>query len=160
MLDLELYLDIGTYDISVLIPMVHNFRDILEAKGYNYLFYEWHEGHSWGNWRAHIDNALQFFFPHTNSIIDFDIDSRNGLVQCFPNPASSITTISFTGKIGSEAELSLIDETGKTVSIIWKGKLVQENNLVEFDTSQIKKGIYLCKYTTESKASIRKLVIQ
>ena len=49
-LDLDIYLDIGKYDLSVLIPIVHDFRDILEIKGYNYLFYEWHEGHSWGSW--------------------------------------------------------------------------------------------------------------
>jgi len=159
-LDLDLYLDIGTYDISVLIPMVHNLREILETKGYNYLFYEWHEGHSWGNWRAHIDNALQFFFPHTNSITDFDINSQNNLVNCFPNPASSVTIIFFSGVIGSEGELSLIDETGKTVSVIWKGRLIQENNQVEIKLGSLKPGLYLCRFSTDLNIVFRKLVIQ
>ncbi len=62
-LDLTLYLDIGTYDIQVLIPMVRNLRQVVEAKGYAYEYHEYHEGHSWGNWRAHIDDALMLFFP-------------------------------------------------------------------------------------------------
>lgn len=62
-LDLTFYLDIGTYDIAVLIPMVRNLRQIVEAKGYEYEYHEYHEGHSWGNWRAHIDDALALFFP-------------------------------------------------------------------------------------------------
>jgi enterochelin esterase family protein len=159
-LDLDIYLDIGKYDISELIPMVHNFREILENKGYHYLFYEWHEGHSWGNWRAHIDNALQFFFPYNNSIVDLNIDSPIKLSQNYPNPASTKTTISFSGQIGSEAELSLLDETGKTVSIIWAGKLAQETNRVEIEVSRLKSGIYFYKFETELKTVVRKLVVQ
>jgi enterochelin esterase-like enzyme len=160
LLDLKIYLDIGTYDIDVLIPMVHNFRDILEMKGYNYLFFEWHEGHSWGNWRAHIDNALQFFFPHTNSIDDLSFDSPINLSQNYPNPASDKTTISFSGPIGSEGELSLLDESGKVISKIWRGKLVQDNYQVEFDISQLNPGIYFCKFNTGLKTIVRKLIIQ
>lgn len=160
LLDLDIYLDIGTYDISILIPMVHDFRDILETKGYNYLFYEWHEGHSWGNWRAHIDNALQFFFPHTNSVNDLFVDSPIKLSQNYPNPASSYTTISFSGRVGSNGKLLLLDENGKIISIIWDGEFVKENNEANFDVSRIKPGIYFCKLENEMKTVVRKLVIQ
>jgi enterochelin esterase-like enzyme len=159
-LELEIYLDIGTYDISVLIPMVHNFRDIIEAKEYNYLFYEWHEGHSWGNWRAHIDNALQFFFPHTNSISELNIESPVKLSQSFPNPATVKTTINFSGPVGIEGEILLIDESGNVISVIWNGKLTKDSNQIEFEVGHLKPGIYLCKFTTELKTVVRKLVIQ
>jgi len=62
-LNLALYIDIGVYDIGLLIPMVHGLRDILREKGYNYQFREWHEGHSWGNWKAHLKWPLVQFFP-------------------------------------------------------------------------------------------------
>ncbi|MDP1621700.1 MAG: alpha/beta hydrolase-fold protein [Bacteroidales bacterium] len=64
MLDLELYLDIGAYDLDPLMPMVRNFRDILAARGYEYQFNEWHEGHSWGNWQCHLRMPLIQFFPY------------------------------------------------------------------------------------------------
>ncbi|MFH0990963.1 MAG: alpha/beta hydrolase-fold protein [bacterium] len=62
-LNLKLYLDIGTYDIPALLPMVRTFYPIVKEKGYEVKYLEFHEGHSWGNWRAHIDDALEFFFP-------------------------------------------------------------------------------------------------
>jgi hypothetical protein len=140
--------------------MVHNFRQILETKGYNYLFYEWHEGHSWGNWRAHIDNALQFFFPHTNSVYELNIDSPIKLEQNYPNPASSTTTISFSGLIGSIVELSLLDETGSVVTIIWSGKIVQENNQFEFDVRSLRAGIYYLSVTFNGRTLVKKLVVK
>jgi enterochelin esterase-like enzyme len=62
-LDVKLYLDLGTYDIPMLIPLVRDFIPILQAGGYTYRYQEYHEGHSWGSWRTHIDDALEMFFP-------------------------------------------------------------------------------------------------
>ena len=64
-LPLQVYVDIGTYDIPVLIPMVKNFKQILSLKKYNYIYNEYSEGHSWGNWKAHMDTYLSWFFPYT-----------------------------------------------------------------------------------------------
>ncbi len=62
-MNLELYLDLGKYDLPGLIPMVNNFIRILQHKNYVYQFKQWHEGHSWGNWEAHMGLALRQFFP-------------------------------------------------------------------------------------------------
>jgi enterochelin esterase family protein len=61
-LGLRLYLDLGTYDIPVLIKLVRKFVPILEAQKYDFTYHEYHEGHSWGNWRARVGEALRFFF--------------------------------------------------------------------------------------------------
>lgn len=61
-LPLKIYLDIGRYDIDFLKPMGFKLRKILNEKGYDHLFNEWNEGHSWGSWRAHLDIALIYFF--------------------------------------------------------------------------------------------------
>jgi len=37
-------------------------RDIMIQKGYPLLYKEVNEGHSWGNWRALIDEPLIYFF--------------------------------------------------------------------------------------------------
>jgi enterochelin esterase family protein len=62
--DIFLYLDLGKYDLCDLIPMVHDFIPVLKFKKYNYRFYEFPEGHSWGNWKAHLNLALTQFFPY------------------------------------------------------------------------------------------------
>jgi enterochelin esterase family protein len=60
--DLSFYLDIGTYDIDILIPMVRSFNQLLEERSYRVQYMEWHEGHSWGNWKEHLRYPLLYFF--------------------------------------------------------------------------------------------------
>jgi enterochelin esterase-like enzyme len=63
-LSLEFYMDLGLYDIPVLVPMVNDFIRILQKKNYSYQFKTWPEGHSWGNWKSHVSIPLrQFFSP-------------------------------------------------------------------------------------------------
>ena len=68
-LDLDFYLDIGTYDLSMLIPMVRKLSSLLKKKGYSHSFHEIHEGHSWGNWKEHLRFPLIQFFPYSNILI-------------------------------------------------------------------------------------------
>lgn len=56
------YLDAGTYEDG-LYESVRELADILWAKGYDGHFYPWHEGHYWSSWRAHLDIALEYFWP-------------------------------------------------------------------------------------------------
>jgi len=63
-MDLEFYLDMGTYDIGDLIPKVDNLARLLDRKGYSYTYYKWHEGHSWGSWKGHLGVALKKFYPY------------------------------------------------------------------------------------------------
>ena len=51
-LKLDFYLDSGTYDIAILIPMVHELANLLRSKGYTFSFHEIHEGHSWGTGKS------------------------------------------------------------------------------------------------------------
>lgn len=59
---LRVYLDRGAYE-GASIAVADSVRDLLLAKGYDFRWNLWYEGHSWGNWRAHLDEALQYFFP-------------------------------------------------------------------------------------------------
>jgi enterochelin esterase family protein len=158
-LDLKFYLDIGTYDISVLIPLVHNLRDILEDKGYEYEFQEWHEGHSWGNWRAHIDNALLFFFTNPNSVNENRINNELILLQNSPNPCKDFTKISFQSAPGKAIEISLYDIQGKKLKEIWKGRASGTLEEFNFDTRMLKNGIYFIRLVSGKQAIVRKIIV-
>jgi enterochelin esterase family protein len=58
--EVDFYLDTGIFGDLTLEN--RTMREILMDKGYNFRYAEFHEGHSWGNWRAHIDDMLEFFW--------------------------------------------------------------------------------------------------
>ncbi len=66
-LNLKLYLDLGTYDIPLLVRLVRNFIPVLKAREYSFMYREYHEGHSWGNWRVHLKDALEYFFGNASA---------------------------------------------------------------------------------------------
>jgi enterochelin esterase family protein len=60
--DVRFYLDWGTYEPGIM-DSNYSMREVLISKGYSLVQNEYHEGHSWGSWRAHTDNILRTFFP-------------------------------------------------------------------------------------------------
>jgi enterochelin esterase family protein len=129
---LELYLDIGTYDMSILIPMVHGLRDILETKQYTYQFHEWHEGHSWGNWKGHLRLPLLQFFPFSAGLNRTPADHGLKLEQNRPNPFHGHTMIPFSAPVGSKIALTLVDLSGKIVETIFSGSVSKSENVLEY----------------------------
>ncbi len=70
---IKLYVDIGTYEKNVgaaflpaternFIEANRRFKNILEKKEYDFIYREYCEGHTWGNWRRHLIDALKYFF--------------------------------------------------------------------------------------------------
>ncbi len=56
----DFYLDCGTF--GDLTDENRAMTDALKKKKYNFVYSEFNEGHSWGNWRAHVDDMLVFFW--------------------------------------------------------------------------------------------------
>jgi len=141
-MNLEFYMDIGTYDIPVLIPMVNNFIQILQNKNYVYQFKQWHEGHSWGNWKGHLSLALRQFFPPETGFNEIIIPDKIRLYQNFPNPFKTTTRINFTVPARSQVELTVYDASGKIVQTLCKGMLFTENNSISFTNPDHAGGVY------------------
>jgi enterochelin esterase-like enzyme len=59
----KFYLDMGVYDVPILPPLVDHLVQILHKRNFEYRYQYYPEGHSWGSWRAHIDDVLEMFFP-------------------------------------------------------------------------------------------------
>lgn len=52
----------GTYEADIAYDM-NIVKDYMLQNNYEFYWKELPEGHSWGLWRAHIDDILEFFFP-------------------------------------------------------------------------------------------------
>ncbi|MEM1041668.1 MAG: alpha/beta hydrolase-fold protein [Bacteroidota bacterium] len=70
----RLYVDVGTYETTVGVGLLpdgerdftaanRRLRDALTKRGYDFVYAEYPEGHTWGNWRAHLMDGLRRFFP-------------------------------------------------------------------------------------------------
>lgn len=68
-LPVKIYMDAGTYEPSIY-HSASQLQDILEDQGWEHDYRVWHEGHSWGAWRAHLDNSLIYFWPLSSTGID------------------------------------------------------------------------------------------
>lgn len=68
-LPVKIYMDAGTYE-----PSIYNssfeLLGVLNSNSWVVDWKVWHEGHSWGAWRAHLDESLTFFWPLATSGID------------------------------------------------------------------------------------------
>ncbi len=160
-LNLKLYLDLGAYDIAQLIPLVRNFIPILQSKGYNYRFIEYNEGHSWGNWRAHVDNGLEMFFPATPTSIQEvkNKPQRFGLPQNYPNPFNPITHFGFRIADFGFVKLSVIDLLGKEIiTLVNEVKAPGEYN-VTWNAEGFPSGIYFYRLTAGGFSQTNKLVL-
>ncbi len=145
-LNLKVYLDIGTYDIAVLIPLVRNLKSILQSKGYDLLYYEFHEGHSWGNWRAHIDNFLKFFFPKQPlNIKEYKgelIPQKIKLYQNYPNPFNSSSKIRFELNEIGFVNLKIYDSLGKEIQTVMNELKQPGIYEVTFNSNNLSSGLY------------------
>jgi len=68
-----LYVDTGLYERSVGANMLpadetdflmanRRFKKVLDKKGYDVIYKEYPEGHTWGNWRRHFIDGLIYYF--------------------------------------------------------------------------------------------------
>lgn len=158
-LDLSFYLDIGTYDIGVLIPMVRNLRDILQEKGYFYQYLEVHEGHSWGNWKGHLKLPLMQFFPWPAGYLEYEADPPVRLYQNYPNPFRSETTIPFFLQHPEKVSITVSDAGGKTLRCIPETEFQAGEHQVSFSSTGFPAGHYDYTLRTRNSSASKTMTI-
>ena len=150
--NLKFYIDWGTYE-PYLRPNAIIMRDILIAQGYNPVWNQWHEGHTCGNWRAHFDIALEYFFPPKPAGVE-NIQTDQSTLRCYPNPSTGKITIEVSDKTTNE-NLSVLDLTGQQIiacQITYPG--------ITLDISTLPSGVYFVKVAGEKEMQVGKFVKQ
>ncbi|MFM7340129.1 MAG: alpha/beta hydrolase, partial [Bacteroidota bacterium] len=116
-LPITLYADIGTYDIPQLIPLVKQFKQVLEQRGYMYMYKEVNEGHSWGNWKANMNEYLEFFFPPLPSSVKSNQEALPLIMNLNYHLDSSLIQLDFDLSIPVRGmTIMLMDIQGKILS--------------------------------------------
>jgi hypothetical protein len=136
----------------MLIPLVRNFIPILQSRGYAHQYAEYHEGHSWGMWRAHIDDALEIFFPAqpTSAEPEQYAPDEFHLNQNFPNPFNTETKIKFYLERAARVSMTIYNIVGQRVRRLMESFLLPGHHEITWDGTdqngrQQTSGIYFCQ---------------
>lgn len=162
LLDLRLYMDLGTYDIPLLITLVRDFIPILESRGYDHRYQELHDGHSWGNWRGHIDDALEMFFPGPilSAPEEGSIPRQFRLDQNYPNPFNPSTEIRFEVPPGSgEVSLRIFDLLGRNIATLVNGSLDPGHHARTWHAGGVASGPYFYRLIAGEFNETRKMLL-
>jgi enterochelin esterase-like enzyme len=168
MLDLQIYMIHGKYDhLDPIQQSVDAFLPILEEKEYDYEYGEYPEGHSYGFWRAYVDDALEFFFPGPQAAI-FEyasIKTEGTLMQNYPNPFNQQTQIDYELKKPSRVILEVYNFAGQLVKLLkneqqGQGKHAVTWNGTDNSGNKLPIGIYFsCLFIDNNMVGSRKMVL-
>lgn len=157
----KLYIDVGTYDLLGFYDLTNNFRKIIAAKGYNHRYNEWHEGHSWGSWGAHLDNALEYFFPGSAVYVreENNVPAAYSLLQNYPNPFNAGTVIKYTLAVTGKVQLKVFDILGREIAILVNEEKPAGSYEVKFNGSGFASGFYVYQLKAGSFLSAKKMLM-
>jgi len=146
----------GTYE--GLYENMRDFRDFLIENNYELKCLELPEGHSWGLWRATIDEMLTYFFPSNVSGItqQYNIEMIN--LSIYPNPVKDIATVSFDIEDVSDLVMELLDVNGKVIFIRKYSKRQIGEVELNINTSKLEPGLYFINVITKSGIGVSKLI--
>ena len=100
-----------------------------------------------------MTNTTQF--PTTVANVNNNINSIN----VYPNPAIETATINFNLIEANQANVTVIDMTGKTVATIFNGNLTAGAHQFEVNVADLATGCYFVKVQTEAGAKTIKLAV-
>jgi hypothetical protein len=80
-------------------------------------------------------------------------------LQCYPNPVSQSTTISFALPEASEATLTITDAAGRETPILHTQFLTAGQHEVSWDAAKIPSGVYLCRLSYSGQSATQRVVV-
>ena len=159
--EIKFYIDWGRYEIGIMQDS-RTLRDELISKGYEVSWNEWNEGHSWGSWRAHLDNVLEYFFPYDTTTVVHEklkIPDSYELAHNYPNPFNPSTTINYSIPTHSHVSLKVFDVLGREVSVLVDKEQSSGNYKLKFDASSLTSGVYFYRMQAGQYVETKKMVL-
>lgn len=156
--NIKWYVEWGTYEGSIT-TTGEMFENILIGHGATYRARVWNEGHSWGMWRAHQDDMLEFFFPGVNassrSVLEQPLNSLQ--LDVYPNPSSSNTTIAFDTTSAGPVEVAVYDLLGRRVETLLDRTVPPGSHRTSWNPAAHASGTYLV-HVTAGSGTVSRLV--
>lgn len=133
----------GTYESAM--HYNRSLRDNLINANFPVYWSEYHEGHSWGLWRATLDELLQFAFPASELSLKDPIEVPS--VQVAPNPFSDSISFLFDNQSFGLIHLNVYSIKGELV----EKRSIHENEVhsgtYELQLDHLISGMYFAELT-------------
>lgn len=156
--DIPVYMDWGTYEPSIQLTGIMA-RDWFMANGNAVAAFEYPEGHSWGQWRAHIDDALKMFFPPATALEPVEQNERVSMTCNYPNPFSKSTRIAFSLPTNDRVEVTIYNIAGQLIEQRQPLILPAGNHEFSFDGTTLPPGQYFFELQTSTAAHRHKMTV-
>lgn len=141
----QIYIDIGKFDIEILIERVNALKQLLAEKNFNFAFLPVNDGHSWANWRDHLINALTYLFPVSQGINNPQ-KGKELFGRIRPNPVKDKIFIEIDSDCNKEVIIQLFDANGREIHTHWITESRDSKKIFTADISQYKTGLYLVAF--------------
>lgn len=121
-------------------------KQILESKGYPLKYIEINEGHSWGNWRALLDEPLIYFWGQPTAVKtgeNFKRPKQLFYAKNYPNPFNPMTKINFYLSESRQVTLEIYNVMGQRVETLIQNELLPSGqHTVSFNAEKFQSGVY------------------
>ena len=86
--------------------------------------------------------------------------AANTGLHLFPNPTDGVVTLAFNSPAGQQAQIRLLDLTGKSVRSFGVQQLAAGQNTMQLQLNELPTGIYLLQVQLENKTMMERLVVR
>ncbi|MFT4603883.1 MAG: enterochelin esterase-like enzyme [Rhodothermales bacterium] len=151
--DTKIHMTWGT--INDVGPGAEEMASVMESKGYDLTTKTVSEGHSWGAWRALIDDALVTFFPQsaTVDVATGDVPRLARLESVYPNPSSGRVTITYSANGSKAVSFAVHDVLGRNVASMSPGLVQSGLQELVWDAGNLIPGVYFLSLRAEGVAT-------
>jgi nitrate/TMAO reductase-like tetraheme cytochrome c subunit len=104
-----------------------------------------------------VMNQSEFF---TSSLGITNVELMTNTIKVYPNPASGTVHLKFENRIPKSLKVDLYTLNGVKIHSIFKEDKYQNQQIIDFDTSNLASGTYIIKLNIDGKSSSRLLVIK
>ncbi len=152
----QVYLSTGTVNDTE--AGARRMRDVLEQGAHALTYREVPEGHSWGNWRALLDEVLTALVP--GPAVGVEDEAQGALpplrLTPYPNPAHGRVTFEFALAAPASVRLSCYDAGGRLRARLVEDRRAAGEHAVTVDARRLgAAGAYLCRLTAGEHAVTR-----
>ena len=154
----EVYMSSGT--VEGIVGDARKMRDVLEANNHALTYREVPEGHSWGNWRALIDEALIALLPSsTTSAEDGAVPGHSLSLAAYPNPTTSRVAFTFSLDAPARVGITCYDVLGRRSHTVIGDTLAAPGPHTITSEALEAAGAYLCHLTAGAQTATQTVTV-